>query len=211
MEFGMSRPLPIMTASQLRETLVIFLDQVMPACAQVDYRLVGTGAALLHGVALPAADVDILVRDRQSVDAFNSEFSTNQLLEPPTWLEWTHQYYANYNVNGIEVGISTVEIDCDVDTIETFGCGPWVHYTLLTCDRYLIPTVSIELRLITEVYRNRPDRYLPIIQFMQTHGCDCEFICRGMKAASVPQALQTELFDKLKDAPSRLIDSYNKI
>jgi hypothetical protein len=42
----------------------------MPTCAAIDYHLVGTSAALLHGVVLPAADIDILVRKRSNVDAF---------------------------------------------------------------------------------------------------------------------------------------------
>ncbi len=57
----MSHLTPSIDQVRLKETLIMALDQIMPACAHLDYRLVGTGAALLHGVSLPAADVDILV------------------------------------------------------------------------------------------------------------------------------------------------------
>lgn len=53
--------------SHLRNTLIIVLDQIMPAFAQVEYRLVGTGAALLHGAPLPARDIDLLVKEREAV------------------------------------------------------------------------------------------------------------------------------------------------
>jgi hypothetical protein len=42
----------------------------MPTCAAIDYHLVGTSAALLHGVVLPVTDIEILVRERSNVDAF---------------------------------------------------------------------------------------------------------------------------------------------
>lgn len=181
------------------------LDHAMPACAQVAYRLVGTGAALLHGVVLPTADIDILARDRAGVDAFGAALAAFRCLETPAWLAETRQYYGNYEVNGVEVGVSTVEVEVDSDTIETFGRGPWEYFTRLACGRYAVPTVALELRLITELFRNRPDRYHPIIQFMQTHGCDHAFIVRGIAAAGVPQIVQDEVFSQLKAAPARLV------
>jgi hypothetical protein len=113
------------------------------------------------------------------------------------------QYYGNYEVNGVEVGISTVEVASDADTIETFGRGPWEHFTLLTCGRYAVPTVALELRLITELFRNRPDRYQPLIQFMQSHGCDLDYIRRGVVAAGLPPTMQDDVLNKLREAPFR--------
>ena len=199
----MDHPIPSLDRVQLRETLVAFLDHTMPACAEIDYRLVGTGAALLHGVSLPAADIDILVRERHGVDAFGSALSSFRCLEAPAWLPETQQYYGNYEVNGVELGISTVEVASDADTIETFGRGPWEHFTLLPCGRYAVPTVALELRLITELFRNRPDRYQPLIQFMQTHGCDLDFIRRGIVATGLPPTMQDGVLSQLGEAPFR--------
>lgn len=196
----MGHPTPSLDQARLRETLITVLDQAMPGCARIEYRLVGTGAALLHGVSLPAADVDILVRERSSVDAFASALLSFNCLNPPAWLADMRQYYANFKVNGVEVGFSTVEIASDADTIETFGRGPWEHFTLLPCGCYEVPTVALELRLITELYRSRTDRYQPIIQFMQVHGCDLSFIRRGIAAASLPLALQVEVLRQLGEA-----------
>lgn len=61
-----------------------------------------------------------------------------------------------------------------------------------------MPTVALELRLITELARQRPDRYTPIIQFMQVNGCDIELIHRGMEIARLPQALQEDVLNQLQ-------------
>ena len=61
----MRQPNPLLDQARLRETLTMVLDHTMPTCAQIEYRLVGTGAALLHAVQLPAGDIDILVKERE--------------------------------------------------------------------------------------------------------------------------------------------------
>ena len=197
----MERPEPSLDQARLRETLITMLDHAMPAYAHVEYRLVGTGAALLHGVELPAADVDILVRQRQDVDAFGAALSPFRCLSTPAWLPETRQYYGNYDVNGVEVGISTVEIESEADTIETFGRGPWEHFIPIPCGPHTVPTVVLELRLITELFRDRPDRYQPIMRHMQVNGCDIDFIHRGMGAAGLPQAVQENVLRQLKGTP----------
>lgn len=187
------RPQPVLTRARLQEALVAVIDHAMLIDPQIDYRLVGTGAALLYGVQLPAADVDILVKRRPDVDAFGSALSPCRCLFGPAWLPEARQYYGNYDVNGVEVGISTVEVETDADTIETFGRGPWEHFTFLRCGPYAVPTVALELRLITELFRDRPDRYGPIIQHMRSVGCDIELIRRGLDFAGVPQSLREDV------------------
>jgi len=151
----------------------------------------------LHGVQLPAYDIDILVKGRGDVEAFGIALKSFECLEPPTWLQEARQFYANYNVDGIEVGISTVEIETDSDIIETYGRGPWEHFSLIQCGTYVVPTVALELRLITELYRNRPDRYIPIIQHMQQNGYDIALLRRGMEAGGQLRALCEDALNKL--------------
>jgi hypothetical protein len=189
---------PSLDQARLRETLIIVLDHALPARANVEYRLVGTGAALLRGVPLPARDIDILVKGRDDVDAFSSALSQFRCLDPPTWLPEARQFYANYEVNRVEVGISTVEADTNSDAIETLGRGPWEHFALIPCGRYFVPTVSLELRLITELFRGRPDRYNPIIRHMRANGYDITLIRRGMDAAGLPPALCADVLNELK-------------
>ena len=194
----MSQPNTLLNQTRLRETLIIIFEHVMPTCAQIEYRLVGTGAALLHGVQLPAGDIDILVKERRDVDAFGSALSPFKCLFAPTWLPEGRQYYANYEVNCVEVGISTVEVETGWDARETTGSGPWKHFVLIPCGPYAIPTVALELRLATELVRKRPDRYAPIIQYMQVKGYDINLVSRAMDAAGLPQALREDVLDQLE-------------
>lgn len=196
----MAHPAPLLDQHRLRETLISMLDCVMPACAHIEYRLVGTGVLLMHGIKAPAADVDLLVKRREEVDAFGAALASCECLIAPAWLPEARQYYGSYRVNGAEVEISTVEIDADTDFIETFGRGPWEFFVSLSCGSYTVPVVALELRLITELSRNRPDRYEPIISYMQANGCDFDFIQRGMETTGLPQDLQTHVLTQLKNA-----------
>ena len=191
---------------QLRETLIIVLDHSMPACSQIKYRLVGTGAALLQGVPLPAGDVDILVKERESVDAFGSALAPFKCLFAPAWIPHGRQYYAEYEVNGVGVGFSTVDVETESDAIECLGRGPWEHYVLVPCGPYTIPAVALELRLVSELSRDRPDRYTPLIRHMQVHGCDIELVRRGMAARGLSQAVCETVLAQLKGASGRRVD-----
>ena len=190
----------MLSPQQLRDTLVTVLDHSMPACAQIEYRLVGTGAALLQGVLLPTGDIDILVKERQSVDAFGSALASFKCRFSPAWMPEARQYYADYEVNGVGVGISTVEVETESDGLECVGRGPWEHYVLVSCGPYTIPAVALELRLVSELLRDRPDRYTPLIQHMRERGCDIELVRRGMEARGLPQALQEKVLGQLKGA-----------
>lgn len=172
---------PLLDRKRLEDTLVIVLDKVLSEAGDIEYRLLGTGAALLHGVDLPAGDIDILVKDREAVDVFSDALACFKCLYPPTFLEHAKQYYVEFEINGVDVGISTVEIETDLDWIETYGPGPWVHYVLLPCGSHMIPTVKLELRLITELYRDRQERYDPLIEYMKTRGYDAALLKRGIR------------------------------
>jgi hypothetical protein len=179
----------------LKKTLTMVFDRVVLEDSNVEYRLVGTGAALLHRVKLPAGDIDILVKERQGVKIFNYALSCFDCLMTPTYLEDMRQYYAEFRINKVEVGISSVEIETDEDWIETYGPRPWTHYVLLPCESHIVPTVKLELRLITELHRNRPERYTPIIEHMRINGYDQGLLRRGIK--SLPEDLQNEVLSKL--------------
>jgi len=178
--------------------LTLVLDHALPTCPQVAYRLVGTGAAMLHGVDLPVGDLDLLMLDRAGVDAFAAALAHFECLERPTWLPDMRQYYANYRVSTVEVGLSTVEIETEADFIETYGPGPWQkHYSLLSCGPYQVPTVDLELRLITEIYRDRPDRYTPLIAYLGERGCDLDLVRRGLSGGRLPADLVEGMLQQL--------------
>jgi hypothetical protein len=187
----------LLDMDRLQTTLRMVLDHAGPALERYPYRLVGTAAALLQGVQLPTRDIDILVRERPAVDAIGAALAAFKCLEPPAYLPEARQYYANYEVNGVEVGISTVEWETDSDGIECLGRGPWEHFLLVPCGTYTVPAVALELRLVSELGRERPDRYGPLIQYMQAHGCDVELVRRGLAARGFGVEQQQEIVQQL--------------
>jgi|LSQX01.1.fsa_nt_gb hypothetical protein len=58
---------------------------------------------------------------------------------------------------------SKLEVAAESDCLEVSGPGPWIHYVGIEVGTYVLPTVKIELRLATELRRNREDRYGPIL------------------------------------------------
>jgi len=186
---------PLLDRKLLEKTLTTILDRVVHRASDVEYRLLGTGAALLHGVVLPAGDIDILVKERRGVEVFSDALSCFDCLMVPTYLEDMRQYYAEFRINRVEVGISTVEIETDLDWIETYGPGPWIHYVLLPCGSHVVPTVRLELRLITELYRDRPERYNPLIEYMRIKGCDAALLKRGIKG--LKEDIQEKVLSRL--------------
>ena len=183
--------------SNLQTILVNVLDHAGAALDQNRYRLVGTGAALLQGVHLPIGDVDLLMKEREDVDRFCAAAASLECLAPPTHLVDAKQYFANFRVDGIEVNVSTVEWETNSDGIECFGRGPWEHFSLIACGAYVVPAVALELRLISELIRDRPDRYTPLIAHLRAHGYNTALVRRGMVARGIPQTLQDTILDQL--------------
>jgi hypothetical protein len=182
----MSRP--VENQADLIQILTKVLGLTTPLCKDVTYRLVGTAAALLHGVQLPCGDVDFLFKERRGVDAFASALGGFPCITPVIYLEQARQYFTEIDVQGVEVELSTVEWEMDSDGVECIGPGPWTHYDWLACGEYTVPAVGLELRLVTELVRDRPDRFEPIIAYLRAHGCDVELVRRGLVAGGAPPA-----------------------
>jgi hypothetical protein len=178
---------------QVEAALSVVFGTDPVAVRDTDYRIVGTAAALIHGVQLPVGDIDVLVRERAGVDAFSAALSGWKSLLPLRYLEDSRQYCASYEVNGVEVQFSTVEWDNESDTGECTGPGPWTHYSLVTCGSIQVPVVNLELRLLTELARGRADRYVPIWEFIQPRGYDRDLVARGLKERGITEAAQMDL------------------
>lgn len=193
----------MLTETRVQETLTHLLDCALPTASNVEYRLVGTAAALLRGINLPSNDIDLLFKERQGVDLFHQELtrsSTAEVLVQPALLEGAGQYFARYSKDGVQFEFSTVEytIDAENDTVECFGRGPWEHFDLVPCCPYLIPVVAVELRLLTELSRNRVERIQPILAYLQTHPYDMALLQRGLIAHNIPQELQHLVLEKIE-------------
>lgn len=150
--------------------------------AAPDYRVGGTSAALLQGVQLPVGDVDLLMARREDVDTVAAALSSFPCLYATSWLPQSSQYFARYEVNQVHLEISTVEQETDSDGMECIGRGPWEHYVLVTCGSHRVPVVRLELRLATELLRDRPDRYHPLLDHLAAQGFDPDLLDRAMTA-----------------------------
>lgn len=197
---------PGLDRARAAEALAAFLDQAMPDGSPIEYRIVGTAAALLQGVALPASDIDMLLRRREDVDALAAAASAFLCLQAPIWLAGSRQYFARLEVRGVVVELSTVEVATTADALETVGSGPWEHWAPVAAGRRLAPAVALELRLATEVLRARSDRVEPLLQFLLLHGCDMGLLRRALAAAGVSRERSEDIAGRAAQAAMLRLD-----
>ncbi len=190
---------PMLDPAKLQTVLSLVLDCVDPDAVGLEYRLVGTAAAVIQGVQLPAGDVDILVAQRGDVERFAAALRGWPCLAPPAWLAEARQYFTRFDVDGVDVEISTVEWPARTDTFECVGCGPWRHHARVQLGRHVVPAVSLELRLASELARGRPDRYAPLIEHMQLHGADLHLVLEAMRDRGVDAALHERVARHLQE------------
>ncbi|MEU0568227.1 hypothetical protein ABZ297_22980 [Nonomuraea sp. NPDC005983] len=191
---------PSLRLTDVTTTLDTALTALRAVDTDLDYRVGGTSAALLQGVRLPAGDIDLLMTRREDVDTFATALSAFPCLYPASWLPEAAQYFARYEINGVQLEISTVEWQVDSDGMECVGPGPWRHYVVVTCGSHRVPVVRLELRLATEVLRDRPDRYEPLLDHMSVHGFDSDLLQTAMTARHLPAERQRMIQDRLTSA-----------
>jgi hypothetical protein len=90
-----------------------------------------------------------------------------------------------------------VEVTTESDCIEVSGSGPWTHYVGIPVGMHIVPTVRIELRLATELSRDRAEKYKPILDWMTRNGCDRNLLIRAMNARGVPAERQHDVLLRL--------------
>ena len=189
----------------MQRILTAVLDRALAAAPEAEYRLVGTASSVLRGISIPAGDVDLLLRQRGDVDRFGAavmKIPGATCLSAPAPLDRPRQYFARYLVDGVTVEVSTVEVETESDAMECFGSGPWTHFDLVPCGHHRVPAVATELRLITELTRDRPERSGPLLSYLHERGCDVALIERGMAARRTPEARQAEVLGQLSRAPA---------
>ncbi|WP_052850420.1 hypothetical protein [Streptomyces avicenniae] len=181
----------------LERVLTAVLDRIGRAAPRFDMRLVGTGAALAQGVRTSAGDVDVLVADRSDVDVAAAALSGLPCPAPPVWLPDARQYFTRFEVQGIAVEFSTVEGPTDIDTAECAGPGPWKHSVPVPLGQHVVQAVRLELRLVTEIVRDRPDRRAPLLEHLRSHGADLPLLRQALADHGVDPALRERVLDRL--------------
>lgn len=163
------------------------LETVLARVPDAEFRLVGTASCVLRGIEMSASDVDVLFRARDAIDAWTAALVDEvDVTDAPTWLDQTAQYFARLDIGGATVELSTVEVEAETDAGECVGSGPWVHFDRVPCGQFSVPTVALELRLVTEIARRRADRWEPLVAYFRSHPCNVALVERGLVANSMP-------------------------
>ena len=168
----------MITAGQIVEAISPVLDDLVRLSDRL--RLVGTASSALRGVVLPVGDVDILARDRDTVDdlvvALGSQPAA--LIETP----FGRQYLAACEIGGVPVQVSTVEssVSGRRRLAECVGETPWRYFSLVDVAGRPIPVVASELRLASDLMRGRDDRWRPLAAHMLATGFDLELLSQAL-------------------------------
>lgn len=194
---GMGHDTRPLDRADVTATLATTLDALEAAGTRVPYRVCGTAAALLQGVPLPAGDIDILLAGRDDLRAFAAALSSFPCPHAASWMPASAQFFTRYVVNGVEVELSTVERQTDSDALECVGAGPWRHHVLIACGSHQVPAVRLELRLATELLRDRPDRSDPLIAHLGAYGFDRALLGRAMDACQIPGHRRRPVLERL--------------
>ncbi len=177
---------------QVVGALTPVLDDVVRLSERI--RLVGTASSALRGIDLPVADVDILARDRDTVD----ELVTASGSPPATVIAtpFGQQYLADHHLAGVPVQFSTVESDVSGRRrlAECVGETPWRYFSLVTVAGRPLPCVASELRVASDLMRGREDRWRPIAAHLVATGFDVELLRQAVLGFPPP------LLDELQRA-----------
>ena len=136
-----------------------------------------------------AGDIDLLAATRSDVDRFAEALGDFECLVAPQWMSASKQYFARFLVEGAEVEVSTVESP-DTGPSECTGAGPWERFDMTPLGDYIVPTVAMELRLVSELVRDRPDRIRPLIVFLRERGYDSDLLERSMEHRAVAEEIR---------------------
>src|SRR5262249_22976621 len=100
------------------------------------------------------------------------------------------QHFAEFDVDGVRLELSTVEPDpgSALAIGECVGELPWSHVDSVEIDGVRIRLVASELRLLTEVARDRIDRAAAIFRYLEATGYDGELLATAR--ATLPPELQ---------------------
>lgn len=182
------------TAGQVVEAISPVLDDLVRLSDRI--RLVGTASSALRGVVLPVGDVDILARDRDTVD----ELVVGLGSPPATLIEtpFGHQYLADQSAAGLSVQVSTVESSATGRRrlAECVGETPWRYFSLVDVAGRPIPAVASELRLASDLMRGREDRWRPLAAHLLATGFDVELLSQAVLGFPQP------MLDQLQQALS---------
>ncbi len=189
-------------AERVRNALQTVIGRCRDDGGPFSYCLIGTAAACLRGAPLVARDIDLLAKDRTDVDTFARALADYPCLRPPSWLADARQYIAAFAVDGTTVEASTVEWPTSSAYLEALGDGPWRFSSEIAVGTVSIRTVAPELRLATELRRERPDHVAALTAWLGERGYDPKLLDHAMAAQGIDEPRKSAIRAALARAPS---------
>ncbi|MBS4220040.1 hypothetical protein KHA96_17140 [Bacillus sp. FJAT-49711] len=177
---------------------------------KIDWILVGSVGSVLHGCKMEPGDVDIYVKNKESVSQFAellNEFSlpsksenrhVNDWLsskeEPifnqtfPSGFTWTK---GRWNMNGFNVEVVHISDSAGIpdsltgDGIWEGGQYIWSHFKNVRFGEYTIPTIPLEIQLESNLRRKRQDRVDSILDTIIKNGYDEGLIEKALSSQNL--------------------------
>jgi DNA-binding transcriptional MerR regulator len=170
---------------QFSGILMDIFDCISPVIPEDQYLLCGTAAGLFQGVFQPVRDINLLTKAHKQVNGFAQAMHNFPQVLKPTYFESKKLYCTTHLIRGVEVSMAALDdYRDDAEKGDTF-LNPWDHFSELQIGSYTIRAEALELRLATEIARERPRHYQPLIKHMQKHGADLELAQRAMSAKAI--------------------------
>lgn len=198
--------------SEIFEALATVLDAAGDLVGSLRFCLVGTASSRVRGIPLPVGDVEFVAADRHTVDALFARISADLPRLPVEHAAELQKfagrgratdlwfYAAAWRVEGVSIGWATCEpvggmprdpmrLSADVravhvhsDVYECLGRAPWIHSDVVQVGDHAVCCVATELRLVSELVRERGERYDPIFDYLEDRPFDRDLLARAVTA-----------------------------
>lgn len=175
--------------------------------SRMDWILVGSVGSVLQGCDMTPGDIDIYVKDQESVGQFaellqsyslpskvgekHDENWLSSIEEPiftqtfPSGFTWTK---GRWKIEGVDVEVVNISNSAGIPDSQT-GDGIWEGgkyiwdlYKKVSFGPYTIRTVPLEIQLESNYRRQRQERIDAIIKAMKTYGYDEELLKKSLSS-----------------------------
>ncbi len=171
--------------------------------AKVGWAVIGSGASTLQGCRLPPADIDILFAEPEGVHQFAQFMSVFAVPRRPRegelWLSSREQpvafeppdpqkevwNFGRWMIADCKIEAAHIARPAgDPSMAQDWICEPgpriWPHIRHVPFGRYQVPVVPLEIRLGTELLRERKERVDEIVAVLQGQGHDRELLRQAL-------------------------------
>lgn len=206
MVFGLNR-LEVKKLSNWEKALSKICEIYVNTESRMNWVLVGSVGSVLQGCDMTPGDIDIYVKDKESVGQFAELLQSFALdkkhgekhvenwlssIEEPTFTQsfpsgftWTK---GRWKIEGVDVEVVNISNSAGIPDSQT-GDGIWEGgkyiwdlYKNVSFGTYTIRTVPLEIQLESNYRRQRQERIDAIIKAMQSYGYNEELLKKALSS-----------------------------